>query len=76
MKNELMIGKKEFIQQTSKCLKLVEEKGQLIITHHGEPCLIVKTIKEKSVRELRGLITKIETAEDINTPVFEGIDKW
>lgn len=76
MKSKLMVGKKEFIHHTSKYLKLAEKVGELVITHHNEPCLYLVPIKKKSIRELRGLIKNIKIYGDINEPVFKEFDKW
>ena len=51
------IGKREFIQHTSKYIKLVEEQGQeLVITHHNRPDLVLSKIKLKSLHDLRGSV--------------------
>lgn len=71
-----MVGKREFIQHTSKYLKLVEEQGkELIITHHNRPDIILKKIKLKSLKEMAGLVS-IKVYGDINAPVLPGYDQW
>jgi hypothetical protein len=70
------VGKREFIQHTSKYLKLVEEQGEeLIITHQNKPDLILSKIKKKTFIELQGL-TEIKVHGDINEPILPGYDEW
>lgn len=70
------IGKREFIQHTSKYLKWVEEHGaQLIITHHNQPDLVLIKIKKKSLKELSGRVT-IKEHGDINEPILPEYDQW
>lgn len=69
-------GKREFIQHTSKYLKLVESTGEeLIITHQNEPDLILKKIKPKVFSDLRG-IAAIKIIGDINEPILPGYNEW
>lgn len=76
MQNSKTVGKREFIQHTSKYLKWIEERGsQLIITHHNQPDLILAKIKMKSLKELRGSVI-IKEHGDINEPVLAGYDQW
>ncbi|OGT53900.1 MAG: hypothetical protein A3E84_00845 [Gammaproteobacteria bacterium RIFCSPHIGHO2_12_FULL_42_13] len=70
------IGKREFIQHTSKYIKWVETGGlSLIITHHNEPDLMLTKIKKKSFSALRGF-TVIKVVGDVNDPVLPGYDLW
>lgn len=70
------IGKREFIQHTSKYIKWVEEHGSsLIITHHNHPGLILTRAKLKSLKDLRGSIS-IKVYGDINDSVLPGYDEW
>jgi hypothetical protein len=71
------IGKREFIQHTSKYLKWVEEEDkELIITHQNKPDLVLTKIKHKSIKEMRNF-TEIKVKDsDINEPVLLGFDKW
>lgn len=70
------IGKREFIQHTSKYIKWVEEHGSsLIITHHNYPGLILTKAKLKSLKDLRGSID-IKVYGDINDSVLPGYDEW
>ena len=70
------IGKREFIQHTSKYIKLIEAGDQsLIITHHNKPELVLAKIKRKSFKSLRGFAT-IKVVGDINDPVLPGYDLW
>lgn len=65
-----IIGKREFIQHTSQYLKwLDDEDGELVITHHRKPMLLLTKIKQKSFSELRGL-TSINIHGDINDPIL------
>ncbi len=68
------VGKREFIQHTSKYLKLVEKRGgELIITHQNEPDLLLTKITHKSLKDLRGLTVKVHG--DLNEPVLPGFDE-
>lgn len=68
------VGKREFIQHTSKYLKWVEEHDkELVITHQNKPDIILKKIKLKSLRDLRALV-KIKIHGDINEHVLPGYD--
>ena len=70
------VGKREFIQHTSKYIKWVEEHGtQLVITHHNHPGLVLTKIKLKSLKDLRGSISIIVYG-DINEHVLPGYDEW
>ena len=70
------IGKREFIQHTSKYIKLVEEQGQdIVITHHNRPDLVLSKIKLKSLSDLRGSV-QIKIHGDINEPILPGYDQW
>ena len=70
------IGKREFIQHTSRYLQWVENENQsLIITHHNEPDLILMKIRSKTLSDLRGLAT-IKVIGDINDPILPGYDLW
>lgn len=70
------VGKREFIQHTSKYLKWVEKQGQeLVITHQNKPDLIITKIKLKSLKDLCGL-TEIKVHGDINEPILPGYDAW
>lgn len=71
-----MIGKREFIQHTSKYLKLVEENGQdLIITHQNVPDLVISKIKPATISGMKSFAT-IKVHGDINDPVLPGYDEW
>jgi len=70
------IGKREFIQHTSKYIKWVEEHGsQLVITHHNHPGLVLAKIKLKSLKDLRGSVS-VKVHGDINESVLPGYDEW
>jgi hypothetical protein len=69
------VGKREFIQHTSKYIKLVEKNGdKLIITHQNNPDLLITKITSKSFKDLRGLTIKVHG--DINEPVFPEFEEW
>ena len=70
------VGKRDFIQHTSKYLKFAENIGNLVITHQNHPRLRLTRIKKKSLEDLRGLISHVKVKEDINAPVFKGFDQW
>jgi hypothetical protein len=75
MHTEKTIGKREFIQHTSKYLKWAEQHDDdLVITHHDAPVLILKKIKSKSIEDLRGFVKHIHG--DVNEPVLPGYDEW
>lgn len=70
------IGKREFIQHTSKYIKWVEEHGaQLVITHHSHPGLVLTKVKVKSLKDLRGTV-QVKIQGDINEPILPGYDEW
>ena len=70
------IGKREFIQHTSKYIKWVEEHGSaLIITHHNHPGLVLTKAKFKSLKDLRGSVS-VKVYGDITEPVLPGYDEW
>lgn len=70
------IGKREFIQHTSKYIKWVEEHGSpLIITHHNHPGLVLTKAKLASLKDLRGSVS-IKVYGDINDSVLPGYDEW
>jgi prevent-host-death family protein len=76
MQTTKSIGKREFIQHTSKYLKWVEEHGnELVITHHNRPDMVLTKIKPKSLKDLRGLV-EIKIHGDINEHVLPGYDEW
>jgi len=70
------IGKREFIQHTSKYIKWVEKHGAtLVITHHDHSRLKLTKIKMKSLKNLRGSVS-VKVVGDINEPVLPGYDEW
>lgn len=76
MKTADMVGKREFIQHTSRYIKWVEEEDkELIITHQNKPDLVLSKIKLKSFKELRGSI-EIKIHGDINEHVLPGFNEW
>jgi antitoxin (DNA-binding transcriptional repressor) of toxin-antitoxin stability system len=76
MRYSKTIGKRDFIQHTSKYIKWVEEHGtDLVITHHNRPDLILSKIKPKSLKDLRGIVT-IKIHGDVNESVLQGYDEW
>ena len=76
MSNFKSIGKREFIQHTSKYIKLVEELGHdIVITHHHRPELVLSKIKAGSVKDLQGTVT-VQIHGDINEPILPGYDQW
>lgn len=76
MQTSKTIGKREFIQHTSKYIKWVEEHGSpLIITHHNHPGLVLTKAKLKSLKDLRGSVN-VKVSGDINEPVLPGYDEW
>lgn len=70
------VGKREFIQHTSKYLKWVEDQGiELVITHQNHPHLVLTKIKFKSLQDMRGAV-EIKSHGDINEHVLPGYDEW
>ncbi len=69
MNASVTVGKREFIQHTSKYLKLVERYGEITISHQNHPALRIMPIKEKRVKDLRGLVQTIKVHGDINDHV-------
>ncbi len=70
------IGKREFIQHTSKYIKWVEEHGnELVITHQNRPDLVLTKIKIKTLQDMRGSVV-IKIQGDINEHVLPGYDEW
>ena len=72
----ITIGKREFIQQTSKYLKMAEKEGDIVITHQKKPKLHLSPIKKKSIKDLQGLIKAVKSKDDINDPVFPEYTQW
>lgn len=70
------ISKHEFVQNTSKYLKLSEQEGGLVITHHNKPKLILTPIKAKTLKDLRGKLGKIIVSGNINSHELPGFDEW
>jgi antitoxin (DNA-binding transcriptional repressor) of toxin-antitoxin stability system len=70
------IGKREFIQHTSKYIKWVEESGnELVITHQNRPDLILAKFKPKTLKDLRGSV-EIKVHGDINEHILPGYEEW
>ena len=73
---EKKVGKREFIQHTSKYLKWVEENNSdLVITHLNHPALILAKIKMNTISDLSNKY-EVEVKEDINEHVLPGYDEW
>ena len=70
------VGKRDFIQRTSKYLKQAEEDSVIIITHNNVPVLKLSKIKSRQVASLQGLLEFVEVEGDINDPVLPGYDQW
>lgn len=73
---QITVGKRDFIQHTSKYLNMVEQGCSLTITHRNIPALKLNPIRKKSVKDLRGTIHELVLKEDINQPIFPGFDEW
>lgn len=70
------IGKREFVQHTSKYIQWVEDNNsELIITHHKHPELVLSKIKSHQFQDLRGT-AKITIHGDVNESVLPGYDQW
>lgn len=70
------IGKREFVQHTSRYIQWVEDNNaMLIITHHKHPELVLSKIKPKQFQDLRGT-AEITVYGDVNEPVLPGYDEW
>ena len=76
MQSPRSIGKREFVQHTSKYIQWVEESNsELIITHHKHPELVLSKIKPKQFQDLRGT-AEIKIQGDVNEAVLPGYDQW
>ena len=76
MKAAKKIGKREFIQHTSKYLKWIEaEDKELIITHQNKPDLVISKIRLKLLKDLRGF-ADIKVHGDINESILPGYEEW
>lgn len=75
MHPEKTVGKREFIQHTSKYLKWVEEGNDLIITHHNKPDFVLAKVKLLTFSQMRGF-ADIKIVGDINEPILPGYDEW
>ncbi len=75
MRSPKMVGKREFIQYTSKYLKWVEEGKELIITHQNKPELVLMKVKEMTFKQMRGF-ADVKIVGDINEHVLPGYDEW
>jgi hypothetical protein len=77
MAKNLKVGKREFIQHTSKYLKLAENKGvTLFITQYGKQVLCISLIEKKTIKDLAGLVPHVKVKGDINEHVLPEIDQW
>jgi hypothetical protein len=47
----------------------------LVITHENQSSFLLKKIKIKSFKDLRGLV-EIKSHGDINESVFQGFENW
>ena len=73
----LKVGKRDFLLRASRYLKRVQTSGEeIVITHQNRPALKIVPLKPKTTRDLRGVIQRMETRENINKPVFPGLHKW
>lgn len=73
--NVVQVGKREFIQHTSKYLGLAESR-EVIITHHNKPCLKIVPVHPKTISDLAGILENIKIIGDINDPILPGYDQW
>lgn len=73
----ITVGKREFTLGTSKYLKQAQEMGEeIVITHQKKPVLKLVPLNQKTIKDLRGLITQIEEVEAVTEPVFPPYDQW
>ncbi len=73
----ITVGKRDFLLHTSKYIKMAElNDHEIIIAHHKKPMLHLSVIKQKNIRDLKGIIKKIETKDDINAPILPSYDQW
>lgn len=70
------VDKYEFSLHTSRYLKLAEKEGELIITYHNQPRFYLKFIKNKTIHDLKGLLSGLKIHGDINEPILLGYDEW
>ncbi|MHB1949547.1 MAG: type II toxin-antitoxin system Phd/YefM family antitoxin [Gammaproteobacteria bacterium] len=76
MRQAHSVGKRDFIQHTSRYLKEAELSGSIIITHQNKPVLKITRIEDKTIKDLKGNITHINIIGDINDPILPGYDEW
>lgn len=74
MKNISSIDKRKFIQHTSRYLKQAELYGGLIITYQNKPALKLIPIKNKTTKDLRGLISYVKVKGDINDSILPRLE--
>ena len=76
MPNAKKITKHEFVQHTSKYLKMSEKTGMIIITHHNKPALCLVPYKAKTIYDLKSLLSGCKIHGDLNDHVLPGYDTW
>lgn len=76
MQPSKQVGKREFIQHTSRYLQWIDdEHSSLIITHRHKPDLIITKICTKKLSDLTGSVT-MTIFDDINDQILPGYDVW
>jgi antitoxin (DNA-binding transcriptional repressor) of toxin-antitoxin stability system len=76
MNHQKVVGKREFIQHTSKYLKYAEHTGSLLITHQNKLCLKIIAIQPKSINDLKGTLTIIRIKGEINEHILQEYNEW
>lgn len=70
------VGKREFIQHTSKYLKWAEEhNSSIVLTHHDRPDFLLSKIQGNSLKDLQGSVN-IKVHGDINESILPGYEEW
>ena len=68
--NAVQVGKREFIQHTSKYLGLAGSR-EVIITHHNKACLKIVPLHPRTISDLAGILKNIKIIGDVNAPVLQ-----
>lgn len=76
MQEQKLVGKREFLQHTSKYMKWLEEHdAAVVITHHKTPEFMIVKIKSRRFSDLQGTVN-VKVHGDIHEPVLTEYDEW
>lgn len=77
MNGPMTVGKRDFLLNSNRYLKKVEEqKRELIVTYRNKPVFKITPIGTGEFDQLRGLIKKIDVDGKITDPEFEDFKSW